>query len=194
MKLSLTAMVLGAALVFGAVDLSAACAPTGSYYDNGYHFYQHIRKDGAQLDCWTYSPTGVSNWSGSCGLSAATGIQFTGWTQQISQSFAIDSSTGAGNGGTYWELDYELDFDDPNNDGTWNKVTAEVWAQDGGGSTLLATHTFSGADGDVTCHSRVLTFSGNYEGKTMLVIIKSSRGYSNVVQRVRDINLWQRNP
>lgn len=194
MKLSLSALVLAVLVLFSAPEARAACAAGPSWPDNGYWFYQHLFHDTNQLDCWTYSPTGVSNWSGSCGLSAATGIQFTGWSQQISQSVSINSAGGQGNGGTNWELAYELDFDDPNNDGTWNKVIAEVWYQDGGGTTFITSHSFTGADGDVSCFGRSLPFTGNYEGKNLIVIIKSSRGYANVVQRVRNINLTQRNP
>lgn len=194
MKLSLSAAVLAVVILLSAGDAAAACAPGPSWYDNGYSFYQHLRRDSSPLDCWTYSATGVTTESTYCGLSPANGVKFTGWTQQISQQFTIDSAGGAGNYGTNWELVYELDFDDPYNSSAWNRIEAEVYVIDSGGSTLVAWNTFTGADGDVTCSRRSTTFSGNYEGKDMLVIIKSKRGWSDVVQRVRNMALIQRNP
>lgn len=181
-------------VAFGAADASAACAPGPSWFDNGYSFYQHLRRDSGILDCWTYSATGVTTESTYCGLSPANGIKFTGWTQQISQEFAINYANGEGNGGDSWELVYELDFDDPYNSSQWNRIEAEVYVFDNNGSTLVASNTFTGADGDVTCSRRSVTFSGDYDGKSMRVIIKSKRGWNDVVQRVRNIALIQRNP
>lgn len=190
MKFSLSAVLFAAVVAFSAVDASATCTAGPSWYQYPYQYYQHLYKDASPLDCWTYSPTGVTTESTYCGFTPANGIKFTGWTQQISQDVVVNNSN-SGNSGTNWALSYELDFDDPHDSSSWNRIEAEVWAIDGGGSTLVGWHVFHGGDGDVSCTPRSINFTGNYNGKTMRVIIKSKRGWSDVTQRVRNISLLQ---
>jgi len=195
MKLSLIKAVLAVGVFALAGQASAqTCSPAGQYngFPPNWSFYDHVRNGfGSSLNCWTYSPNGVSVTSGTCGLSSTQGITFDGYSLTLSQSFAVDASTGAGNGGTNWDFIYELDFDDPHNDGAWNWIEAEVWAVTPSGRTLVAYDFFSGADGDLTCSRRSINFNANMEGKTVEIIFQSKQGYSDVTTKVRHIQLWQ---
>jgi hypothetical protein len=195
MKLSISTLFLAVGVFFLAGQASAqTCTAAGQYYGYppNWSFYDHVRNgSGTSLNCWTYSSSGVSITSGTCGLSSTQGITFAGFARQISQSFTVDVDTGAGNGGTNWDFVYELDFDDPNNDAAWDKVEAEVWASDGNSNTLVAWDSFNGGSGDVTCSRRTINFNANMEDKTVTIIFKGTRGYTNVVEKVRNIQLWQ---
>lgn len=159
-----------------------SCAPTGyTYFDH----YDWIANGGPTDDsCWTYDPTRASIVSDStCGSpSNAWEFNYSGW---ISQSFTI----AAGMTGQQFNMAYYLDFDDPNNDGAWNRFTVSV--RDATTGTALASDRYYGNWADLYCARRDLTWSGNLTGHTINVYISGTRGYSDTHIRVRSIYLWQ---
>ncbi|HYH05430.1 MAG TPA: hypothetical protein VEK11_00065 [Thermoanaerobaculia bacterium] len=195
MKLSLSTLFIAVGVFFLAGQAAAqTCTPPGQYngFPPNWSFYNHVRNGhGTSLDCWTYSPNGVSITSGTCGFSSTQGITFDGYSLTLSQSFGVDVDTGAGNGGTNWDFSYELDFDDPHNDQAWNWIEAQVWAVTPSGRTLVASDFYHGGNADVTCTQRNVNFNANMEDKTVEIIFKSKQGYTDVITKVRHIQLWQ---
>lgn len=87
----------------------------------------------------------------------------------------------------HWQLRYDLTMIDPNNDGWWNRLRARVVNLSTG--QTLASHTYWGDDPDVSCLTRTLNFSGDFEGDTLQVIFDGGAAYPNTVIRVSSISL-----
>jgi hypothetical protein len=169
-----------------APDNLAQCSPGGPYQQDN-RFHDHVRNGvPSSTSCWTRSgntlPIVAS--SSTCGFSA-NAWEFTGYAQQISQTFTIPTTDAYTS--TNWSFDYLIDFIDPNNDAAWNKFEVRIYAD----GVLVASDYYDGGMADAYCSRRSFTFSSNMEGKSVEVLIKGSKVYSDTYIRVRGITLWQ---
>lgn len=172
-----------------AVLLALAAAPavlaTCNYTAPGYFwsFYNHtLNGDPLEDECWnSYHMVFVEPYL--CGAFRKS-FQF-GYAGSISQSVTIPSGQTA----TNWSFDFQFDFDDPNNDGANNSLSATV--RDTTTNTILGTFYYNGSMTDAFCEPQSITFTGNYAGHTITVSFSGSTGYSNTKIRVRNMALWQ---
>ena len=163
---------------------TGACAPHGSvnlFIPN----YDWIA-NGTPLstDCWSpgYGDTFVTGVT-TCGWSS-NAIEF-GYAGHISQEFTIPAGWTDPN----FSVSFLLDFDDPNNDGAWNRYSLAVTDLTTGAT--LASEYFSGSSGDLYCSRRAKSWTGNLAGHTISVEINGSKAYTNTHIRVSNIALFQ---
>ena len=176
--------VLLAAVVF-VWSVSARAQTCSNVHDHYFWFggndYNHVVEGyGTSLACWsTPSSLGtVSITSSTCG----DGFTFTGWSPTLEQSF----STGSGNSGQTWSLNYELDFDDPNNSSE-SFIFVYVYAD----NQLVAYDSYNGNNSDVICSPRAVTINSSLANKSVRVSVQARTAYTNVLIRIRALGLWQ---
>lgn len=91
---------------------------------------------------------------------------------------------------THWQLGYDLTANDPHNDGWWTSLKAKVINLTDGGT--IASQTWWGDDGALTCSPRSLSFQGNFAGKTLRVYFEGRNPTPNdTVIRVTGVVLYQ---
>jgi hypothetical protein len=100
----------------------------------------------------------------------------------LEQSF----STGSGNSGQTWSLNYELDFDDPNNSSE-SFIFVYVYAD----NQLVAYDSYNGNNSDVICSPRAVTINSSLANKSVRVSVQARTAYTNVLIRIRALGLWQ---
>ncbi|HKO56839.1 MAG TPA: hypothetical protein VJ276_13270 [Thermoanaerobaculia bacterium] len=175
------------ALLF-ALLLAPTAFATCSYSPRGYvgFYYDHIANGGPvtdDYDCWT--PTNATFTTNSVCGSTIKSYQF-GYAGSISQTVNVPSNMT----GTYFTIAYELQFEDPHNDGTNNELQVSVY--DLTTYTQRASDYYDGSMADVSCSPRSVAFNGtNLAGHTLIVTFSGSTGYSDTIIRVRFISLWQ---
>jgi hypothetical protein len=175
---------LAAALAPGKIE--AACTPRGEVLIGpGGQYYDHIANGAPTVnDCWSLDPartTFVSD--SSCGYTA-NAYQF-GYAGSLSQTVTIPSDMTQ----TRWSFEYALDFDDPNNDPAWNRISVTV--KDLTTNTILASDSYNGGNPDVLCSVRWKPFTGNLAGHQIRVSFSGSSAYPNTKIKVRKIALYQ---
>jgi hypothetical protein len=179
-------LLLASALLLWSAPARATCnAVNDHYYWFGGNDYNHVLNGyGTSLDCWsTPSSLGtVSITSGSCGFSSTQGFTFSGWSPALEQTF----STGSGNSGATWSLQYELDFDDPNNSSA-SFINVLVYAD----NQLVAYDAYDGSNTDVMCSPRTININSSLSNKSVLVRVVARTYYTNVLIRIRGVGLWQ---
>ncbi len=156
----------------------ATCTPAG-YFS---YFYNHIANGGPASDeCWN-----VTNASFTTDYVCGSNVKaYTfGYAGSISQQVVIPANFTGQN----FQLAYELDFNDPNNN-SYNQLQVSVY--DMTSYTSLGTDFYNGTYSDITCTPRTVSFSGNLSGHTLLVSLSGSVATSGTVVRVRSIALWQ---
>ena len=148
--------------------------------------YDHIANGvPASTACWTSNePYNVSLVTDTlCGWSS-NAFDFT-YGDSLTQTFTVPSNRTQ----TNWTLSYLLTFNDPNNDGWWNRLQARVF--DATTGQFIAAQTYWGSNPDISCTLRTLSFTGNLAGHTLTVRFDGGRAYDNTTIRVRSISLWQ---
>jgi len=164
---------------------SRTCTPYGTFCLFGVCYYDHISNgDPTSLSCWT-TGTSLATIS-TCGYSQSAFDMFYG------TSVSQDITVGAGQTGTTWDFGFYVDFDDPHNDGAYNNILATVYNVTN--SATIGTWSWNGANGDLSCSRKDITFSGNYAGKTLRVTFTSHKACSDTYIRVRNIFLDQNVP
>jgi hypothetical protein len=162
---------------------ATGCSPPG--YQIPFTEYYWIA-NGAPADssCWSHDPARAAVVSTTtCGWTSNAWQFYYGGT--ISQSFTIPTTMTGQN----FSMSYLVDFDDPNNNGAWNKFS--MYVQDTTTGAILASDYFDGSMGDLTCAYRSKFWNANLAGHTIQVIFSGTRGFSNTNIRVRQIGLWQ---
>jgi hypothetical protein len=163
-----------------------SCSPPGFYSIGGHNYYRWLANS---------EPENSSCWNAIPGRAAVVQTTTCGWTENtwefyyggsISQTFTIPSDfTQPG-----FNIQYSLDFIDPNHDPAWNRFEMRVTDLNTG--ALLAYDFLDGSMGDLYCSMRSFSWNQNLAGHQIQVRIKGTRGYSNTFIRVRDIYLYQR--
>jgi len=160
----------------------ASCEAAGyQWYPN----YDQIANGRPSRDeCWNpfnafYTTQAPSPW----GNTNAYEFNYAG---SISQTFVVPADHPQ----THWELAYTLEFNDPHNDGAWNRFSMEV--RDMTTGTALTWYSFNGAGGDQNWEMHRQGFTtGNIAGHTIRVLFRGSKGYSDTYIRVAGVALWQ---
>lgn len=173
-------------VVVWSASASAQCNfNNDNYYWFGGNSYNHVLNGyGTSLNCWSTPSTlgTVSITSGTCGFSSTQGFQFAGWSPTLEQTF----STGSGNSGTTWSLNYELDFYDSTNSSS-NYIDVMVYAD----NQLVAFDSYDGTDPDVTCSSRSVSIGTSLSNKSVRVVAQARTNSTGVLIRIRGVGLWQ---
>jgi hypothetical protein len=164
----------------------AQCTPGGWTYVTFGAFYNHIANGGPTFDgCWERSDARTAFVQDNACDFFPYAYKF-GYAGSISQVVTVPSNMTQ----THWELDYKLDFTDPNNDPYWNRISVTV--RDLTTGTVLATDNYSSLSGSsLTCATRRLPFAGNFAGRQLVVNFNGTTAYSNSIIKVRRIELWQ---
>lgn len=162
----------------------AVCTAAG-IWTGGPHSsaYDHIANGGPNRnECWNPFNAFYTNAMTACGSVNTYEFNYGG---SINQTFVIPTSQT----GTSWEFRWLMDFDDPNNDAAWNRFSAEVVHVNTG--KVLAWYTFNGGQGDQSCNTHSIFFTGNYTGQTLRVRFTGSKAYANTHIRAYAVSLWQ---
>lgn len=188
-RTSITAVIFLLFLCASAPSAYGTCtySAPGWVFLGGFSAYDHVKNGFLQNDgeCWSGSAPILNT---TCGLSSVTVANFNGYTtnRERYQDVVVPSA----NTDTNWELIYELTANDPHNDGWWTSLTAKVLNLTDGGT--VASQTWWGDDGDLTCSQRTLTFQGNYAGKTLRVYFQGRNpSPTDTIIRVSGITLYQ---
>ena len=168
---------------------TATCTPGGFSTGFGPTLWTYEHTANGEFDqnaCWspvrathTSSPTcgGILGWSDA-------GYQF-GYLGSLRQTIVVPSDFHA----IQWDLDYFIDFIDPNDDGRYN--TLSVTIRDLTANRTLASDRYTGASPNISCKRRPVSFTGDLAGHTLSIRIDGSTPYSNTTIRVLSASLWQ---
>lgn len=163
-----------------------SCSPAGYYAIGGRLYYDWIANGlPTNSSCWNFTPGRAAVvQTTTCGETLnAWEFYYAG---SVNQTFTIPNDWSY----PTFNIQYVVDFIDPNDDPAWNRFEMEVWDQTTG--IKLAYDNFNGGMGDLYCSNRSKSWSQNLAGHTILVRFKGSRGYSNTFIRVHHIYLFQR--
>jgi hypothetical protein len=164
-----------------------SCSPPGYYSIGGRTYYRWLANS---------EPENSSCWNAIQGRAAVVQTTTCGWTENtwefyyggsISQTFTVPNTQEGSL--PKFNIQYSLDFIDPNDDPTWNRFEMRVVDLNTG--TTLAYDFFDGSMGDLYCSGRSFSWNQNLAGHTIQVRLKGTRGYSNTFIRVRDIYVYQ---
>lgn len=166
-------------------EVEAQTCPPHGYVTFSWGYWYDWIANGTPLDssCWGHTNASVVSTTACGWTSNAWEFYYAG---TISQFFTIPSDWHQPNFG----IQYLLDFDDPNNDGVWNKFSMEV--KDLNTGAVLASDAFNGSMGDLYCSSRSKSWSQDLAGHQIQVRFKGSRAYQSTFIRIRMIALFQR--
>lgn len=170
-----------------AVHATCTFSTPGQVFLGSFWAYSHVKNGFLQNngECWDGSAPILNT---SCGLSAVTVINFNGYS--TNREKYQDIVVPAGNTDTHWQLIYELTANDPHQDGWWTSLKAKVQNITDGGT--IASQTWWGDDGNLSCSQRTLYFTGNYAGKTLRVYFEGRNPTpTDTIIRVDGITLYQ---
>jgi hypothetical protein len=169
------------------VEAQSGCSPEGFYSIGGHNYYRWLANS---------EPANSLCWNAVQGRVAVVQTNTCGWTENtwefyyggsISQTFTVPPNDFSA---PRFNIQYTLDFIDPNNDPAWNRFEMRVLDLTTGAT--LAYDFFDGSMGDLSCSARNFTWNQDLSNHTIQVRIKGTRGYNNTLIRVRDIYLYQR--
>lgn len=172
------------------VEAQTGCSPEGFYSIGGHNYYRWLaNSEPGNNSCWNAIPSAVVVQTDTCGWTENTWQFYYGGS--ISQTFTIPPPKPPNETTPpRFNIQYTLDFIDPNNDPAWNRFEMRVLDTTTGAT--LAYDFFDGSMGDLSCSARNFTWNQDLGGHTIQVRFKGTRGYSNTFIRVRDIYLYQR--
>ena len=176
-------IVLALGLIVLVPSLFGQCQPAGAFTGVGpaYPNFDYVA-NGTPNSATCWSVTNATVGVASCGSNA---FEFN-YGGNVTQSFTIPTADTSFN--TY-QLEYTLDFQDPNHDGQWDGLTAQVW--DRTANTLLESDSYNGSQPDLSCSRRILAnVSGNRAGHTIEIEITGTRAYTNTHVGVSYIKFW----
>lgn len=180
--------IAGFALLATSASATDCASQVGQYYVGAGSGYTWIANgfflSGANgFDCWQQHTGNLSVVSTpACTVNASKSVDMH-YGARLMQEFTVP----AGNTETHWNLQYLLTMQDPNNDGWWNRIKAQVYDVTAGHN--LVSQTYWGDDPDITCTNRSVTFTGDLHGHTIQVIFSDGSAYSDTVIRVTSIAL-----
>jgi len=171
------------------------CPQTGTGRVGPIPPYDYIANGGPYYDgCWTKSFTDYVIDYDSC--SSFRNYWEFNYAATLTQSLVIPASH---TGTTHLTFNYELDFDDPNHDGAWNRFT--VYIRDttpGAAVLLLGTNTYNGAYPSLYCSKRKIVIAPvdpttrlpvDLAGHSITISFVGSRAYSNTHIRLKNVML-----
>lgn len=159
----------------------AGYAPIGGarydYIANGYPYYD---------SCWYINNAAFTTGYTSCGF--FTNYWEFNYAGSLTQTLVIPTSH---TNTKHLTLYYQLDFEDPNHDGAWNRFTASVIDNTAG--RQLGYEFYSGSSPSLSCSDRMIGMSSPVDlaGHSITVTFHGSRGYTNTHIRIRRIYLLQ---
>ena len=172
------------------VDAQSGCSPEGFYSIGGHNYYRWLANS---------EPANNSCWNAVQGRAAVVQTNTCGWTENtwefyyggsISQTFTVPLPQSGEISSPRFNIQYTLDFIDPNDDPAWNRFEMRVVDLNTGAT--LAYDFFDGSMGDLYCSGRAFFWNQDLSGHMIQVRLKGTRGYSNTFIRVRDIYVYQR--
>lgn len=184
---SLKSLLIVTIVTIAAPYASAQCTPPGWRLigpGTGYYDWIANGKPGSTTICWASTAPIVTTTE--CGWSANF-FNFDNYNDSLIQFVDIPADRHE----TKFELYYLLTMNDPNHDGTYTKLKADVSDVTDGYAVPVASHTYWGDDPALTCMPRSLKFTGDYAGRTLRVRFTGGPYYSGTVIHVRSIALMQ---
>jgi len=183
---TLKCLLVVAIVAIAAPYASAQCTPPGwtSIGGGGVGYYNWIAngQPGSTTICWSSTAPIVT--ATDCGQSQKT-FNFDTYNDELIQFVDIPADRHE----THFDLTYLLTMNDPNHDGTYTYLKAEVLDVTDG--VMRASQTYWGSDASLTCGRRDLTFDGDYAGHTFRIRFKGGPFYSGTVIHVRSIGFLQ---
>lgn len=154
-------------------------------------WYEHVRNGllEDQGECWTGTTPMSTMTCGSPALSyTIDAFDFSNYLTNRTRYQDIPIPNNLTD--TNWELVYYLTANDPNQEGWFTSLKAEIKNVSDGGT--VASQVWWGDDAPLACGQRKLTFQGNFAGKTLRIYFEGRNPTPAVtVIRVGDIELMQ---
>lgn len=191
------------AIVFAGIAALILMAGSGSAQQCSYppggsdlYFYDYIRNgapntyQGVQ-ECWTQSGNGTISMEDTAGCLYPQQPQawsFVGWSPKVSQSVYIPNpgETGYASSSTTWAVDVDVEFVAVSHD-WYHQFWVDVYAD---GQYVGTPVSRVGAYGSI-CGTLEGMFYGNFNGKTMTVVLNATVLDSRDAVRAREVRLRQ---
>jgi hypothetical protein len=181
-------------IIFTSNLFGQTCTPAGITHAGPVtDAFNFISNPGPTTDtCWAHDEratfvTGVTSCS-SFGNTVTNNAFAFSYAGSIYQDIVIPASDTR----TYFSLSYYLDFDDPNNDPTWNRFSALVYDATTG-VYLYQSGNYTGSMPDLLCTRRespAMYFPNTLAGHTIRIYFRGSSAYTDTHIRVYGMGFW----